>query len=62
MKKWIDGIYALTELALIVAFVLTGVTWVNTGHGFAWAIFAGLAALGGAIFLASKGDGRNARN
>ena len=58
MKKWIDGIYALTELALIVAFVLIGVTWVNTGEGFAWAMVTGLAALGGAIFLASRGDGR----
>lgn len=51
MKKWADGIIALTEMTILVAFVLCAVTWVETQKPAAllWAVVLFFAALGGVV-------------
>ena len=53
MKKWVEGIIALTELAMLTAFCLFYVTMVKTGDKgvIPWIVVTGLASLSGAILL-----------
>lgn len=60
MKKWAEGIMALTEMAILVAFVLCSATWVETQDKTAllWAVVLLIAAFVGVILINKIGGKR----